>query len=286
MGLGWLGSAIGGIASGLFGMASADKANSAASEMAEQQHRWNVDDYKHRYQWSVQDMRDAGLNPILAATNGIGGNVNGTGLARANMAPTPDFASAFNSAYQTGTQKEIAKMQNVVAKEGLKLEKEKITNAKEKQDNDIKLDNARFDLEKMVQEAAVKRADALNSAQIENMKERLKADIEHYERMDLNGAAMASAAIQSANAAGLQATVAAELGISKQQVMQAEQAYIGLQSENAEEALHWQRWLNAHPQTRGAVGFLGAMFDTIGLAKRTVGSLYSGVKSFGVGDDW
>lgn len=281
MGLGWLGSIGGSLISGLFGMKSASDANSAQQAMSEQQHKWNVEDYQHRYQWAAQDMRAAGLNPILAATNGIGGSINGTSVPAAHMAPTPDFAGAFNSAFQTQSQKEIAKMQNEVAKEGLVLEKTKISNAKEKQDNDIKIDNARFALEKMVQEAAVKRADALNSAQIENMKERLKADIAHYERMDLNGAAMASAAMQSANAHGLMAAVQAELGISREDVMKAQEAYIGIQSENAEEALKWQKWLNDHPYTRGAVGFLGAIFDTAGLAAKIGKPLYSAVSSGG-----
>lgn len=274
---GAIGSIGGALVGGLFGQSSASQQFARQKELMELQHQYQVEDYKHRYQWSTADMRAAGLNPILAATNGIGGSVNGVSAGTAAMAPTPDFASAFSSAYQTASQKEIAKMQNEVAKEGLKLEQTRIFNAKEKQDNDIKLDNARFDLEKMVQEAAVKRADELNSAQIENMKERLKADIEHYERMDLNGAAMASAAMQSANAAGLQAAVAAELGISKQQVMEAERAYIGLQSANAEEALYWQHWLNEHPYTRGAVGFLGAIFDTVGLGVKASTIIKSGV---------
>lgn len=36
-----------------------------------------ADMYKHRYQWAVEDMRKAGLNPILAATSGIGGSFSG-----------------------------------------------------------------------------------------------------------------------------------------------------------------------------------------------------------------
>ena len=36
-----------------------------------------ADMYKHRYQWAVEDMRAAGLNPILAATSGIGGSFSG-----------------------------------------------------------------------------------------------------------------------------------------------------------------------------------------------------------------
>lgn len=273
--MGWLsdvaGALTGGLVSGLFGNAQADKANSAQQAMSEQQHKWNVEDYQHRYQWAAQDMRAAGLNPILAATNGIGGSINGTSVPSAHMASTPDFVSAFTSANQISSNKEIAKMQNEIAKQELELKDRDVTSAIKKRQQDMDISRARYELDKMVQEAAVKRADALNSAQIQNMKDRLEAEKEHWERQDLNGAAMASAAMASANAAGLQAIVAQELGISKQAVMQAEQAYIGLQSANASEALKWQEWLNDHPYTRGAVGFLGSIFDTVGLVRRGTG---------------
>lgn len=37
----------------------------------------NVQNYSQRYQLAVKDMQAAGLNPILAATSGIGGNIQG-----------------------------------------------------------------------------------------------------------------------------------------------------------------------------------------------------------------
>lgn len=38
--------------------------------------------YKKRYRWAVKDMRLAGLNPILAATQGIAGNIQGASPAQ------------------------------------------------------------------------------------------------------------------------------------------------------------------------------------------------------------
>lgn len=38
----------------------------------QQANRNNQINYKHRYQWQVTDMMKAGLNPILAATQGAG----------------------------------------------------------------------------------------------------------------------------------------------------------------------------------------------------------------------
>lgn len=65
--LGGLASALGtGLINNYFGRKSADYANDL-----------NVRNYAHRYQIAVQDMKAAGLNPIMAATSGIGGNING-----------------------------------------------------------------------------------------------------------------------------------------------------------------------------------------------------------------
>lgn len=70
MGLGWLGSAVGGLVGGAL-------SNSASRHAMNAQISANRYDYQHRYQWAMQDMQAAGLNPILAATQGIAGSVNG-----------------------------------------------------------------------------------------------------------------------------------------------------------------------------------------------------------------
>jgi vacuolar-type H+-ATPase subunit I/STV1 len=51
---------------------------------------------KNKYQWQVKDMRKAGLNPILAATQG-------PPLASSHMAQMPDLGNTVNSAMQAQT---------------------------------------------------------------------------------------------------------------------------------------------------------------------------------------
>lgn len=68
----------------LFGEASYDEQLGDLRENAERANAMEQHNYKHRYQWAVDDMRKAGLNPILAATQGLGG-----GSARAFMAQAP-----------------------------------------------------------------------------------------------------------------------------------------------------------------------------------------------------
>lgn len=267
------GSIGGSIVSGLFGQSSAADQYERQKQLMWQQHQYQTHDFRHRYQWTVNDMRNAGLNPILAATNGIGGSLNGVSAGSAAMAPTPDFAGALSSAFQTSSQKDIAKMVNEIQKGELELKKLDINSALEKRENDIRLDNARFDLEKWTAEQNMHLKEVFQDAQIKNMADRLAAEVEHWKAQDMNGAAMASAAMASASASGLMARVQAELGVSRQEMMEAQQAYLAIQSDNAQEALKWQRWLNDHPQTRGAVGFLGSLFDVVGIGAKLKGGV-------------
>lgn len=64
--------------------------------------------YRHRYQWATEDMRKAGLNPILAATSGIAGSLSGVSSAGsyggdvANAAVGVSNSAAANRAAKTG----------------------------------------------------------------------------------------------------------------------------------------------------------------------------------------
>lgn len=88
----WLSNTLGSIAGSVLGSVVQNHYNSANAAQANE---WNVENYKHRYQWAVEDMRAAGLNPILAATNGIGGSISGASAASVGMS---DIGSTMNSA--------------------------------------------------------------------------------------------------------------------------------------------------------------------------------------------
>ena len=60
----WLSNTLGSVAGSVLGSVVQNHYNSANAAQANE---WNVENYKHRYQWAVEDMRRAGLNPILAA---------------------------------------------------------------------------------------------------------------------------------------------------------------------------------------------------------------------------
>lgn len=99
----WLSDTLGSVAGSVLGSAVQNHYNSANAAQA---NAWNVENYKHRYQWAVEDMRSAGLNPILAATNGIGGSIAGASAASVGMS---DIGSTMNSARSASAAERQAK---------------------------------------------------------------------------------------------------------------------------------------------------------------------------------
>ena len=99
----WLSNTLGSVAGSVLGSAVQNHYNSANAAQANE---WNVENYKHRYQWAVDDMRAAGLNPILAATNGIGGSISGASAASVGMS---DIGSTMNSARAASAAERQAK---------------------------------------------------------------------------------------------------------------------------------------------------------------------------------
>ena len=98
-----LSNTLGSIAGSVLGSSVQNHYNSANAAQA---NAWNVENYKHRYQWAVEDMRKAGLNPILAATNGIGGSISGASAASVGMS---DIGSTMNSAKAASAAERQAK---------------------------------------------------------------------------------------------------------------------------------------------------------------------------------
>lgn len=108
---------IGGIASGissaagLFGYSpSTDDARAFATSSAAQANAYTKEMMQKKYQWQVADMRAAGLNPILAATNGapVGGSaqaVSGANAAQDQAALANSIANNVSSGAAAKQQK-------------------------------------------------------------------------------------------------------------------------------------------------------------------------------------
>lgn len=101
----WLTDTLGSVAGSVLGSAVDFGFNSVG---AAQQNKWNIENYKHRYQWAVEDMRAAGLNPILAATNGIGGSIAGSSAASVGGSNIGSNMNSARSSAAAMRQAEIA----------------------------------------------------------------------------------------------------------------------------------------------------------------------------------
>lgn len=64
---------------------SANRANRQARSNMRLQNEMQKHNFRHRYQWTMEDMKEAGLNPILAYSQGTGGGVGGVGSAAATQ---------------------------------------------------------------------------------------------------------------------------------------------------------------------------------------------------------
>lgn len=99
LGLGALGDLIG------TGISSA-----AQSQLLKKQFEYNKELYQNRYQWTTQDLRKAGLNPILAA-GGLSGSAASVGLAGVNSGSVNSAATAY-------------RRMNTVEKKGLEIQQQ------------------------------------------------------------------------------------------------------------------------------------------------------------------
>lgn len=103
----WLSNTLGNIAGSVLGSLGSSEIQSNYNEEAIRlQNELNVENYKHRYQWAVDDMRQSGLNPVLAATNGIGGSISGASAGTIGMS---DIGANMNSARSSSAAERQAK---------------------------------------------------------------------------------------------------------------------------------------------------------------------------------
>lgn len=120
----FLGAALGPVAGGIASIVGGALSNSADRHAATVANQRNVYNYQHRYQWAMDDMQKAGLNPMLAATQGIGGSVNGAS-ALASSYNVGEGVTAGMSASAAGSSAKAANRQASIAE---KMSDEQIKN--------------------------------------------------------------------------------------------------------------------------------------------------------------
>lgn len=242
-----LGEILGGIASDLIGGMFAEN---SAEELAQQQFEhqkelariqndYNVENYQHRHQWEVVDLRKAGLNPILSANSA--GSVAAAGQGSAALG---------QSAHKYDMTKQINALANTAyAKKQMQLADYQAETERIKADADMlraRNDEARtpsaislaenqsgylvkqtemldknYELQKLYNDAQVREIDQ----RIINSVMEVQAKVKYYEQsgqaalMSASAQqASAAAAMRSAAAQEMMADVAAANGISVRQL--------------------------------------------------------------------
>lgn len=273
---GIVGNIGGAVIGGLFGKSSARDQFERQKDLMELQHKYQVEDFQHRYQWSTQDMRAAGLNPILAATQGIGGNISGVSAGNAAMAPTPDFAGAINS----GLARDLVKSEMKIKQQEADTNRMNALTAARNVDNEVAFRTGTLQLKQEYQAFQMKIEQEMNDAKIRNMVESLEATKAHYERQDMNGATAAAAAMAQAAASQEMARIAEENGISlralqdAEAVLKAEQAGTESQRHLTEEQKTLKAIWENSPEYRTSQTAVGMVASVLSLASMASGVRY------------
>lgn len=92
--MGFFDGIVGSLLGGVFGIASEERAADTQFEnqsaLQKQAYEYQKESMQNRHQWEVSDLRKAGLNPILSASNSSGGVIS----VGAGQAAKPDYSHA------------------------------------------------------------------------------------------------------------------------------------------------------------------------------------------------
>lgn len=168
----FLGDALGSVVGGLFGLAGGKIQQASAIEQLEKQAELQRQNWeyaqKNAHQFEIEDLRNAGLNPILSATHSQLASMPSVGSASGSSAYAnlgTNLTASITSALQNERKKEEINLES----KKLDLEKERVelqrqTTAadiemKEKQmdklDNDIRIDNENLELRRQLTSADI-----------------------------------------------------------------------------------------------------------------------------------
>lgn len=109
--------AILGAASGLLGGVLQ---NSAAKSAASKQMAFQKETLQNQYQWGMEDMRKAGLNPILAYKQGGAGSASGSSYTPQNVGSAAVQGASTAQSSALATRANEAQLQNIAADTRLK----------------------------------------------------------------------------------------------------------------------------------------------------------------------
>ena len=226
--IGAVGDIAGGFLGNMFSSAAEGDAFSDNVALMRFQNELNQENYKHRHQWEVEDLRAAGLNPILSANSGA--NVSAAGLPTMSQRKTPDFdiSKAMNAVANSALAQKQYKLAEFQADtDRMKAEADYLRAYVEQSKspsaiwqaetqaklNEFNIENGRnmYQLQKAMNEAQVSKInqDIINAAVL------TAAQAEMYQKTGDAALMQASASQSMAGAAWAQAQIAEKVGMSE-----------------------------------------------------------------------
>lgn len=207
-------------------------------KLNEQQNQYNVENYQHRHQWEVEDLRSSGLNPILSANSA--GNIAAASAGSVGLpsAPKYDIGKSMerlaNSAlarkqfqladYNSRTDRMRAEADMIRARQDEAKTQSAIELNQSQSSLNIKsaeMLEKNYDLNKLYMEANVREIDQriINSVMEVNAKVQYLKESGQAALMSASAQqASAAASMKSAEAQQIIASVARENGISQRQL--------------------------------------------------------------------
>lgn len=123
---------IGGLIGGGASLIGGAMQNSAAERAADKQMAFQENSAKHQYQWAMQDMKAAGLNPILAYKQGGSGTLSGSSYTPQNIGAAAAAGASAGSGVGSSAvaaSRNQAELANIAADTALKNSQDKTQSA-------------------------------------------------------------------------------------------------------------------------------------------------------------
>lgn len=257
-------SIVGGLASDVLGGIMGEN---SAEEMAQMQfenqkelmriqNQYQVENYQHRHQWEVGDLRKAGLNPILSANSAAA--APSVGLGSAGM-PTPahkyDFAKSMEALFNSALVKKQTEIKDQEIKNDTTRAEADFMRAKAESDRtesaialnessaklnikQIEMLDKNYELNKLYNEANIREIDQ----RIINSVMEVQAKVQYYQDLGESAkisasaqATQAAAALSNAESQRIIAEVAQANGISQRQLNDALQGKADAETKEAME---------------------------------------------------
>lgn len=120
-----LGAAIGGGLSLIGGQ----QQNSAAAAAADKQMQFQENSARHSYQWATEDMKKAGINPLLAYKQGGSGTLSGSSYTPQNVGAAAASGASSGASSAIAASRAGAELENIKADTALKASQDKTQDA-------------------------------------------------------------------------------------------------------------------------------------------------------------